>query len=169
MRAWRRAVNPMLCALMVLGGCSHPLGSQTLPPVDSLLAPRGDHLEHVSSRDDSVYFHLHGMSAPVLTARDLVAALDSGHVGKAIVASFAYFPGAPDAVPDPTRDEYTRVRDDNDWVAAQVAQYPNRLVGFCAVNPLREYALREIARCRTAGLPGLKPHLANARMDFGNP
>ena len=87
---------------------------------------------------------------------DLIAALDSAQVGKAIVASFAYFPGAPDAVPDSTRDEYTRVRAENDWVAAQVAQYPNRLVGFCAVNPLREYALREIARCKTVGLRGLK-------------
>jgi predicted TIM-barrel fold metal-dependent hydrolase len=159
----------MLCALIVLSRCSHPLGAQALPPVDSLLAPRGDHLEHVMSRDDSVYFHLHGMSSPVRTARDLVAALDSARVGKAIVASFAYFPGAPDAVPDATRDEYTRVRDENDWVAAQVAQYPDRLVGFCAVNPLREYALREIARCKTNGLPGLKLHLANARMDFSNP
>jgi predicted TIM-barrel fold metal-dependent hydrolase len=100
---------------------------------------------------------------------DLVAELDAAQVGKAIVASFAYFPGAPDAVPDSTRDEYTRVRAENDWVAAEIAQYPNRLVGFCAVNPLREYALREIARCKTVGLRGLKLHLANARMDFGNP
>jgi predicted TIM-barrel fold metal-dependent hydrolase len=168
MRPRTRVVNQMLCALIVLGGCSHRLGSPALPPVDSL-APRGDHLEHVVSRDDSLYFHLHRLSSPVRTAMDLIAALDSANVGKAIVASFAYFPGAPDAVPDSTRDEYTRVRDENDWVAAQVAQYPIRLVGFCAVNPLREYALREIARCKTVGLPGLKLHLANARMDFSNP
>lgn len=162
------SISDLLCALIVLGGCSHRPGAHAPPPAGSL-APRGDHLEHVASRDDSAYFHLHRMIAPVRAAMHLVAALDSAHIGKAIVASFAYFPGAPDAVPDATRDEYTRVRAENDWVAGQVAQYPDRLVGFCAVNPLREYALREIARCRPSGLPGLKLHLANARMDFSNP
>ena len=31
--------------------------------------------------------------------------------------------------------ERQKLMDDNDWTAAQVAQYPGRLVGFCGLSP----------------------------------
>lgn len=40
-----------------------------------------------------------------------------------------------------------KVRADNDWTSQQVAQYPDRLIGFCGLNPLKDYALDELARC----------------------
>jgi predicted TIM-barrel fold metal-dependent hydrolase len=44
-----------------------------------------------------------------------------------------------------------------------VAQYPDRLIGFCAVNPLKAYALEEIARCAR------DPHLRTGlKLHFGN-
>jgi predicted TIM-barrel fold metal-dependent hydrolase len=39
------------------------------------------------------------------------------------------------------------VRAENDWTSEQVARFPERLRGFCGFNPLRDYALRELARC----------------------
>ena len=52
-----------------------------------------------------------------------------------------------------------------------MAQFPGRLVGFCGVNPLRDYALEEIARCaRDPHLrTGLKLHFANSDVDVENP
>ncbi len=60
---------------------------------------------------------------------------------------------------------------DNDWTAAQVAQFPERLVGFCGVNPLKDYAIDEVARC--AKNPtlrrGLKLDFGNSVVDYQNP
>ncbi|MEZ4586334.1 MAG: amidohydrolase family protein [Gemmatimonadales bacterium] len=62
--------------------------------------------------------------------------------------------------------EYRGVRRENDYVAAEVRRAPDRLVGFCGVNPLRPYADAELLRCRdTLGLRGVKLHLANTGLD----
>lgn len=69
---------------------------------------------------------------------------------------------------NPGPDEYARVRAENDWVSREVAQYPRRLIGFCAVNPLRDYALREIDRCsKDPNLrTGLKLHFGNSDVNL---
>jgi predicted TIM-barrel fold metal-dependent hydrolase len=74
------------------------------------------------------------------------------------------------AVPGNREEEYSRVTAENDWVVQQVASYPGRLIGFCGVNPLRDYAVREIQRCKEIGLRGLKLHFSNPNtdIDFGN-
>ena len=44
----------------------------------------------------------------------------------------------------------------NDHIIQSVKEYPERLVGFCSINPLwGEEAIREIERCITAGLKGI--------------
>jgi len=53
---------------------------------------------------------------------------------------------------------------------SEVGRYPDRLVAFCGVNPLRTYAVREVERC--AALPhvrGIKLHFGNSRVDVKNP
>ena len=67
-------------------------------------------------------------------------------------------------------NEYDKVKAENDWTSAQVAAYPNRLYGFCSVNPLKDYALDEIARCgRDPQLRrGLKMHFGNSDVDLSN-
>jgi predicted TIM-barrel fold metal-dependent hydrolase len=164
-----------LAASIILAGCLHRPPVEVPQPVN-LLVPRADHHAHLTSFDDWVYavavFARVGRRPPLeagQTAIDLIASLDSAHVLKATVLSTAYFFGAPDMVLNSARDEYTVVRGENNWVAAQVAQFPNRLIGFCAVNPLREYASREIARCNSVGLRGLKLHFANSRIDLTKP
>jgi predicted TIM-barrel fold metal-dependent hydrolase len=67
-------------------------------------------------------------------------------------------------------DEYTAVKAENDWTAAEIAPFGDRLVGFCGLNPLKPYALEEIARC--ARIPqlrsGLKLHFGNSDVDLTN-
>ena len=103
-----------------------------------------------------------------VTAKELVAYLDSAGIRRALVLSVAYQYGNP---AHPADDEYGRVKAENDWTSRQVAQYPDRLRAFCGVNPLRDYALREIARCakdprlRT----GLKLHFGNSDVNVSDP
>src|SRR5947209_2104037 len=57
---------------------------------------------------------------PVL-ARDLIAAMDSARVRRALVLSIAYQFGNPNR--PAVEHEYEEVRAENDWTAAQAAQY----------------------------------------------
>jgi predicted TIM-barrel fold metal-dependent hydrolase len=94
--------------------------------------------------------------------------MDAAGISRAVVLSVAYSFSNPNkpAVPD----EYARVKAENDWTAAEVAKYPERLMGFCSVNPLRPYALEEIARCaKDPNLrAGLKLHFGNSDVDVDN-
>ena len=99
----------------------------------------------------------------------LVAQLDTAGISRAVVLSVAYSFSNPNKAPIP--DEYAHVMAENDWTSAQVAKYPNRLIAFCSVNPLRPYALREIARCgKDPNLKtGLKLHFGNSDVNLRNP
>ena len=94
-----------------------------------------------------------------ITAADLVRHLDDAGIKRAVVLSTAY------SFSNPARkveNDYEFVRADNDWTAAQVALYPDRLTGFCGVNPLKDYALGELARCAK------NPNLARGlKLHFG--
>jgi predicted TIM-barrel fold metal-dependent hydrolase len=63
------------------------------------------------------------------------------------------------------------VKAENDWTAAQVAKYPDRLRAFCGFNPLKDYALAELERC--AAHPqlrhGIKMHFGNSDVQLENP
>jgi uncharacterized protein len=103
-----------------------------------------------------------------ITAAELVQHLDDAGIKRAVVLSTAY------SFSNPSRNvqgDEKFVRADNDWTAQQVAQYPDRLVGFCGVNPLRDYALTEVARCaKNPNLArGLKLHFGNSSVDYHNP
>lgn len=54
------------------------------------------------------------------------------------------------------------VRKGNDWVLALMEDYPDRVIGFCYLNPLREKAAQqEIDRCvLNGGMAGLKLWIA---------
>ncbi len=99
----------------------------------------------------------------------LVAHLDAAGISRAVVLSVAYSFSNPNKAAVP--NEYVHVMDENNWTSAQVAKYPRRLLGFCSVNPLRAYALKEIARCaRDPNLrTGLKLHFGNSDVNLDNP
>jgi predicted TIM-barrel fold metal-dependent hydrolase len=101
-------------------------------------------------------------------AAALIAHLDRARVARAVVLSTAYLFG------DPTRtaaDEYEQVKAANDWTGAQAARFPGRLRAFGGVNPLRDYALEEVARCAEAPhlRSGLKLHFQNSLVDYHDP
>ena len=103
-----------------------------------------------------------------LTADKTIQVLDDAGIAKAAVLSVAYWFG-DGADRGSLAEEYAKVRQENDWMASEVARFPNRLVGFCGVNPLREYALDEIRRCsKLPGIKGMKVHFGNADVDVTN-
>jgi predicted TIM-barrel fold metal-dependent hydrolase len=103
-----------------------------------------------------------------ITGEELVAYLDAAGIRRALVLSVAYQFGNPNR---PAVDgEYAKVRAENDWTSKQVARFPDRLRGFCAINPLRYYALQELDRCsRDPQLHyGIKLHFGNSDVDLNN-
>lgn len=96
----------------------------------------------------------------------LIALLDQAGIRRAAVLSLAYMYGNPNR--PPVDREHEAVKAENDWTSAQVARYPGRLVALCSVNPLRPYALEEIARCAMAARlrTGLKLHFGNSDVNL---
>ena len=132
-------------------------------------APRIDHHQHLFSPALAAVLSQPPPAAPTpsVTARDLIMHLDAAGIERAVVLSAAYI------FQQPTRridDAAAKVRAENDWVSQQVAQFPARLVGFCAVNPLSEAAPDEVQRCATDPnlRRGLKLHLGNSGFDYGD-
>ena len=81
--------------------------------------------------------------ARLSSAEDLIAAMDRGSVGQAVVFGFGW------------RD-MDLCRRDNDYVMEAVERYPDRLLGFGIVNPAAGVeAVREIERCVEGGLWGV--------------
>jgi len=125
--------------------------------------PVADHHQHLMSPALATAWKI---PAPV-TADDVVAQLDSAGIRSAAILSMAYAWGS-ESLQSGDAEEHARVRAENDWTAAQAGHYPGRLVAFCSVNPLKEYAVAEIDRC--AAIPalraGLKLHFANSGVDL---
>ena len=109
-----------------------------------------------------------GQGITAVTAQDVIKLLDAAGIKRGVLLSTAYAYGRPGREP---QDEYTRVKAENDWVGAQAALYPTRLVGFCGFNPLKDYAVDEIARCaRDPRLNrGIKMHFGNSDVQLENP
>ena len=129
--------------------------------------PVADHHQHLFSPD---IVALLGDSSGVtpLDADDLIPLLDSAGIRRAVVLSVAYMYGSPQRV---VEDEYAKVRAENDWTAVQAARYPDRLIAFCGFNPLKDYALEELARCagdRRFGR-GIKLHFGNSDVQLDEP
>ena len=132
-----------------------------------------------SSRAETIDYHQHLFSPKAsvrasigskgVDADSLVSELDAAGIQRAVVLSVAYGFSNPNkpAVPD----EYAQVRAENDWTSSQVGKFPRRLIGICSVNPLKAYALDEIARCATDQnlRTGLKLHFGNSDVNVDNP
>jgi predicted TIM-barrel fold metal-dependent hydrolase len=108
-----------------------------------------------------------GPRVEAIDADRLVALMDTAGTRRAAVLSLGYSWGSPNRN---VENEREKVRAANDWTGAQVARHPTRLVGFCGVNPLRDYALEEIDRCaRDPHLRrGLKLHVGNSVVALGD-
>ena len=132
------------------------------------VGPAADHHQHLFSPAIAELLATASGGPQSITARDVVALLDSADIRRALVLSVAYMFGSPArTVPD----EYAKVRAENDWTGAQTALFPERLRAFCSFNPLKEYALDELARCaKDPNLHhGIKLHFGNSDVQLGDP
>ena len=102
---------------------------------------------------------LSGGGVPFSGADELIALLDEAKVEKAVMMSLGFFARA---APDDAA-----VSAQADFVAAEVAKYPDRLIGFCGINPLLPGALTEIDRCLALdGMVGIKLNPPFSKMDL---
>ena len=167
-----------LALALSTAGCDPAVDSTSDLPVDPKPPPASaDHHLHIQSATAAqVLDELSAVLEPEsedgaeparpYTATDAIAALDRAGIEGGIVLSNSYMFGVPDIE---VEGEAEKVRAENDYIAAQVAEYPSRLVGLCSVNPLAAYALEEIRRCaEDPRLGGLKLHLANSDVDLLN-
>lgn len=102
---------------------------------------------------------------------DLIRQMDADGVRRAFVLSTAYQMAAdykPHEISE--KEEYPRVRRENDFAAAECARDPERLIPFLSVNPKRAYAVDEIDRCvEQHRMRGLKLHFWNSLVDTRDP
>jgi uncharacterized protein len=133
-------------------------------------APVGDHHQHLISPALAAVMSPRPPAPPMapVTAKDLIALLDEAGIKRAVVLSTAYIFEQPSRNVENAAD---KVRADNDWTSQQVARYPDRLIGFCGLNPLKDYALDELARCAKDRYlrNGLKLHFGNSVVDYHSP
>jgi predicted TIM-barrel fold metal-dependent hydrolase len=123
---------------------------------------------HLFSPADESMLAAERSTLKTLDAAELIRMLDAAGIRRAVVLSVAYMYAAPRRHFD---DEYARVVRENDWTAAQVAQFPGRLRAFCAFNPLKLYALDELER-RAADpnlRTGIKLHFGNSDVQLDSP
>jgi predicted TIM-barrel fold metal-dependent hydrolase len=154
----RSVLGAAATILLAVGGARG--GSSAQP-----FAPAVDHHQHIFSADTAAL----AKGFRPMDGADLIALLDAAGIQRAVVLSTAYQWSNPNR--PPIDNEYARVKAENDWTSDQVARFPERLRGLCGLNPLRDYALDEIARCsadRSLHF-GIKLHFGNSDVDLDNP
>jgi uncharacterized protein len=133
-------------------------------------APVADHHQHLFSPELAALMSTTPpiASAKPRTAGELLEQLDAAGIRRAVVLSTAYIFEQPSRKADGAQE---KLRRENDWTSQQVARYPDRLIGFCSLNPLKDYALDELTRCaKDPNLRrGLKLHFGNSVVDYHNP
>lgn len=101
------------------------------------------------------------------TAEDAILAMDTAGIARGLVLSNAYMFGMPEVA---VENEEALVRGENTFVVTEASRFPARLIPLCSVNPLKDYALGEVARCSgDPAVGGLKLHLANSDVDLRRP
>lgn len=150
---WGRAVSRVgliLTVFLATGMFRSPLlqGQASDPESGRPLVVRGASLDaHTHLISQVLLDGLTGGGVPAAGADDLIAQLDSAHIDRAIVLGLGYW----------TLPDDSNMAAENDYTASEVAKYPDRLIGFCGVNPRYESALDEIDRClRHPNMLGIK-------------
>lgn len=148
----------IICSIVAATTCASALA---LPP-DRVPPPRVAAHQHLISPEFAKI-----INQPPQDGAAFVRMLDEAEIRRGVVLSMAYsFADERKKIPDPDR----HVREENDWTSRQMVRSAGRLVGFCAVNPLRAEALAEIDRClRLPGMVGLKLHFANSGVSMRDP
>lgn len=144
-RAWLPSLA-VLCA----AGCGDPSS-----------VPNGAALDvHLHIASPALTDAYAGPGTPVPTASGLIALMDEAHVRKGIILSAGYL----------AFDDDSNMGPENDYVASEVARYPDRLIGFCGINPRYASAPDEVTRClKLPGMKGIKLHLTGSAIELDDP
>ncbi len=102
------------------------------------------------SASDPWFAACHARGQRVASAESLLAAMDEQGVDRAVCFSWPFT--------DPSV-----CAEANDYIAAVVRRFPDRLHGFGVVQPLDPGAAREVARCAGLGLSGIGEMNADAQ------
>ncbi|MDO8637845.1 MAG: amidohydrolase family protein [Dehalococcoidia bacterium] len=82
-------------------------------------------------------------AAKVATAEDLVSAMDKDGIDISVALNFGW-------------QSHELCVETNNYILDAISRYPDRLVGFCAIQPLTgEKAIYEMERCARAGFKGV--------------
>ena len=158
------------CGLLVWAVVCAAVATASAAMQERRAVPLVDHHQHLLSPAGAVLVNreLRRDERPV-TSPDLVEMLDDAGIGRAVVVSNAYYFDSPVLNTAGVRDAYANVQAENDWTAQQVARFPKRLVAFCSLNPLRDYALPELDRCsKNPNFKGLKLHFGGSGVELKN-
>lgn len=126
-----------------------------------------DHMIKVLGQSD-----IYGRPIIESNAKLLISHLDRIGASRGFAFSAAYIWGSPllerpefpKLSPD---EEYEEVKAENNWAAAQAAEYPDRLTAFFSVHPFADYALNEIERCkRDLNLSAMKLHFGGSMVSL---
>jgi predicted TIM-barrel fold metal-dependent hydrolase len=158
----------LLVACCLAAGASTPLPAQESGMGAQAATWRADHHMHVASPDicarlgDCVEDH----DPAVVSADDAIAALDAASIARGVVFSSAYLYGLP-ALGLDSREIAQRVRQENEFTAAEVTRAGGRLVGFLSIDPLSPSAIAELEAWRDSELlVGLKLHFTASAVDL---
>ncbi len=148
-----RSRNLFARLILVLAAVSVPsvFGHETAPPLQD------NHVHQMSpalieyfkdvgipfSKPDSAYSDIHEISKRLGTNRMKIV-------------SMAYLWGHPEF--GAVEDEYEKVKAENDYILENNKLSDLKIFSFCGVNPLKDYALKEIERCRDNNAFGIKLH-----------
>ncbi|MEA3442233.1 MAG: amidohydrolase family protein [Chloroflexota bacterium] len=81
--------------------------------------------------------------AKLVTAEELIASMDEAHVDCSVVLNIGWV-------------SHELCVETNDYILDSISRYPNRLVGFCVIQPKAgDAALNEMERCARAGARGI--------------
>jgi predicted TIM-barrel fold metal-dependent hydrolase len=81
--------------------------------------------------------------AKLITAEELVAAMDKYEIDKSVILNLGW-------------TSHELCIETNDYILESVARFPKRLIGFCTVQPLAgDEAIKELERCTRNGAKGI--------------
>jgi predicted TIM-barrel fold metal-dependent hydrolase len=164
----RAALWICISALSVSVGACSSKPSTSLPELGVAPVPSVDHHQHLLSPEAAdLVNRLFDLNEQAVDGAAMIRLLDTAGIKRAVILSNAYYFDAPETEQLPGSHE--AVRRENDWTAAQSTMFPGRLVPFCSLNPLKDYAVAEVARCaRNPTFRGLKLHFDTSGVDLRN-
>lgn len=102
-----------------------------------------DNRESYSGRDPCFDILYANPKAKIATAEDIVRNMDEEGIDISVVLNIGW-------------SSHELCKETNDYIMEAIARYPDRLVGFCAVQPLAgDRAVEELERCVRGGVRGI--------------